>query len=92
MKESIGTAVLDEPVREALGAPPSTPALSSHGPFWARHATVARRHADGRWHSSLCASDLQCLLGVIESELIPRLLNGYSPARGLPRGLGESPS
>ncbi len=91
MKEPLGPVVVDDPLREALAAPPSSSALSSYGLFRGRRRTGAPQHAEGRWHSSLNASDLQCLLRVIESELLPRLLNGYSPARGLPRDLGESP-
>ncbi|MEO8937100.1 MAG: hypothetical protein ABI277_15380 [Burkholderiaceae bacterium] len=34
-----------------------------------------------RWSSALCEQDLQCLLRVIECDLIPQLLTGYSPAR-----------
>lgn len=34
-----------------------------------------------RWSSALCEQDLQCLLQVLECDLIPQLLTGYSPAR-----------
>ena len=39
-----------------------------------------------RWKSGLSPSDLQCLLSVIEGELLPRLLTEYSPARHAPLG------
>ena len=89
MRESMGPAVLDEPVREA--PPTRRPrAVAALGDTLEARGTK-RRSPPGRWHSSLCASDLQCLLQVIESELIPRLLNGYSPARDSPQDLRASP-
>jgi hypothetical protein len=47
---------------------------------------ISRRVREA-WSSSLCDADLQCLLQVIETELIPRLISGYSPARCLPQEL-----
>ncbi len=45
------------------------------------------RPARAPWCSSLSATDLQCLLQVIEAELIPQLVRGYSPARCSPQEL-----
>ena len=44
-------------------------------------ATVRREE---QWCSTLDQNDLTCLLKVIESQLIPQLMDSYSPARGLP--------
>ena len=37
------------------------------------------------WKSTLAPHDLECLLRVVEDELIPRMLADYSPARHAPR-------
>ena len=42
------------------------------------------RQARQRWNSSLSDHDLQCLLQIIEVDLVPQLLNSYSPARCAP--------
>ena len=64
----------------------------------ARHFTmrppfVGRQRPSGgkRWSSSLCDRDLQCLVSVIEDDLIPQLLSGYSPARHAPDDRFVSP-
>ena len=49
-----------------------------------RPASPPLRQARERWSSSLCQNDLQCLLQIIEGDLIPQLLNSYSPARHAP--------
>lgn len=42
------------------------------------------RNPRAPWKSDLSPADLQCLLQVIEGELIPQLLREYSPARCSP--------
>ena len=49
-----------------------------------RRAPAPLRQARERWSSSLCPADLQCLLQIIEGDLIPQLLTSYSPARHAP--------
>ncbi len=44
----------------------------------------APRRREERWCSSLCQDDLARLLSVIEAQVIPRLVAGYSPARASP--------
>ena len=44
-----------------------------------RPAPRGRRHE--RWTSTLSPGDLNCLLKVIEDDLLPQLLTDYSPAR-----------
>jgi hypothetical protein len=39
-----------------------------------------RRARSATWSSSLCQSDLACLLTVIETQVLPRLLREYRPA------------
>ena len=50
---------------------------------------VARQRTD--WCSTLGERDLQCLLQILEADLIPQLLNSYSPARHAPLDRFESP-
>jgi hypothetical protein len=47
-------------------------------------ARLPLRQARQRWNSSLSDQDLQCLLQIIEADLVPQLLNSYSPARYAP--------
>ena len=54
-------------------------------------APVGPRGGRERWSSSLCEHDLQCLLDVIEVDLLPQLLNSYSPARYSRLAPAESP-
>ena len=41
--------------------------------------------ASRRWNSSLGEQDLKCLLQILEADVIPQMLRGYSPARHTPR-------
>ncbi len=45
---------------------------------------LARARRDEQWCSTLDSKDLSCLLRVIESQLLPQLIDSYSPAGGLP--------
>ena len=42
------------------------------------------RRASRRWNSSLSERDLNCLLQILEADVIPQMLRGYSPARHAP--------
>ena len=42
-----------------------------------------RRSAAAGWTTSLCESDLACLMSVLEQEVLPRLVSSYRPADGL---------
>ena len=58
---------------------------SSRGLTTERVRTKATpRRRDEHWCSSLSREDLACLLQVIEGQVIPQLLNGYSPAKASP--------
>lgn len=60
---------------------------SSSGRFSGHLPDLAKsplRQAKQRWSSSLSAQDLQSLLQIIEADLVPQLLSGYSPARCSP--------
>lgn len=37
------------------------------------------RTSSATWSSTLCAADLACLMSVIESQLLPRLLREFRP-------------
>lgn len=75
---SIEAALEDQATREnspsgaRISAPSSVP------------ARLPLRQARQRWNSSLSNLDLQCLLQIIEVDLVPQLLNSYSPARYAP--------
>lgn len=73
-----------EPVLEVGTTDQQTP---SSGLFSGHLSGLARsplRQAKQRWSSSLSAQDLQSLLQIIEADLVPQLLSGYSPARCSP--------
>ena len=84
MNEVIEPLMINEPIHEVpvAGRSPATKFLD------ARFAgsPIARRPRVS-WSSSLSDPDLQCLLRVIEAELIPQLISGYSPARCSPPDL-----
>ena len=42
-----------------------------------------RRAASAGWSSSLCESDLACLMSVLERDVLPRIVGSYRPADGL---------
>ena len=76
--ESIGTVVEGHAVRAVL---PSGTGYTSQS---LAPASLPLRQARQRWASSLCDTDLHCPLQILEVDLIPQLLNGYSPARHAP--------
>lgn len=45
---------------------------------------AARRADSATWQSTLNESDLACLLGVIEAQLLPRLLREHRPVDRAP--------
>ena len=47
-------------------------------------ARLPLRQAKQRWCTALCDEDLQALLQILEVDLIPQLVNNYSPARHTP--------
>ncbi len=63
--------------------------LARPGRFVGRVPSSLQR-ARERWDTSLNDADLACLLQVLEQDLIPQLLNSYSPARHAP--LDRSPT
>ncbi len=66
---------------------------SKAGQYTTRPAFVSRPRPSGgkRWSSSLCDRDLQCLVGILEDDLIPQLLSTFSPARHVPDARFASP-
>ena len=88
MNEVIEQAVINQRGLDVAHAPPRA---RRHLP-----ASLRMRELGGlrpatptptRWQSSLCDADLLCLLQVIEADLIPRLISGYSPALCSPQDL-----
>jgi hypothetical protein len=72
-------------VVESLQSERSVVGTDTHrGPLHNRMPAPRARPHEHRWKSALNAEDLQCLLQVIEGELIPRLVTEYSPARQAP--------
>lgn len=84
MNEVIEPFAFDTTI-DGLGAA-SMPAMSCEVPQLAARV-VQRRPRARRWSSELCEQDLQCLLQIIETDLIPQLLSSYSPARYAPSEL-----
>lgn len=91
MNEVIEALGSNETLPAVLAAPDYLPGSVESlrwGPSGLRRSDT---RVSGRWSSTLCQQDLQCLLQVIETDLIPRLLSGYSPAASAPLPLPESP-
>jgi hypothetical protein len=84
MNEVVEPLMVNEPIREALIDRPSPAEIC---PDDRPPSLTDARRAHGAWSSSLPEADLQCLLQVIEAELIPQLVSGYSPARSFPQDL-----
>ena len=57
-----------------------SPAAIRNSGSWPAVARLPLRQARQNWTSSLGDADLQCLLQVLEADLIPQLLNSYAPA------------
>lgn len=60
--------------------------LESHPVAEARRAapSATARKRTPEWTPTLAAADLECLLRVIEGELLPRLVSAYVPSRASP--------
>jgi hypothetical protein len=86
MNAVIETLASTESTQDARVARDVLPSVARNFTQPTRPATPPLRQGRERWSSSLCRSDLQSLLQIIESDLIPQLLNSYSPARHAPDG------
>ncbi len=84
MNAVIETGASTEAVREDRASQANLPSGTRNSTPLPAAARSPLRQARQRWSSTLCDQDLQCLLRVIEADLIPQLLGGYSPARYAP--------
>jgi hypothetical protein len=79
-------------VVESLQSERSIVGTEAHGVPLRNFKPAAWARPPERWKSALSPEDLQCLLQIIEHELIPRLAFGYSPARQAPLRVDGSTS
>ena len=84
MNAVIETQASIEAVREARVVRETLPSGTRNSTPLSVPARLPLRQAKPRWNSSLSDQDLQCLLQIIEADLVPQLLNSYSPARCAP--------
>lgn len=85
MMETLGTdeLVLEVPYQQAPTlATPRAPRAKSP-------ATTPRKAVEEKWCSTLAPRDLRCLMSVIEQQLMPQMLQAYSPARCLQDQLSD---
>ena len=80
--ETLGT---DELVLEV----PSQHAPTPRAPRARSHPTTPRKAVEEKWCSTLAPRDLRCLMSVIEQQLMPDMLQAYSPARCLQDKLSD---
>ena len=88
--------LLDMPSYDTTAFPAAdagSSAVSNARQFDVRRVPFGRGRPSGgkRWSSSLCDRDLQCLVSILEDDLIPQLLGEYSPALHAPDDRFASP-